>query len=475
MKKILAISIVALGLAACQESPKERNVERDFDESTFVSSNLPIAIIQTNHLTIPDEPKILTKFTLINSPDGVNKLDDTTNLDYGQDEEHRYAGIEVRGFGSQSFAKQQYSLELWEAEEGTSLAGYAIGTTEDALDADEVLEDQKAELLGMAKEEDWVLYAPYADKSLMRNVLAYDLAADISGLWQPKTEFIEVFFSDENNKLDYRGVYILTEKIKRDSGRIDINKLKDDEIDGEDLTGGYILELTPPHRVKSDEVAFSTRDSKMVIAYPKPKDIQPEQIAYISNYTNQFVDALYGANAEDDTTGYTNFVELDSLVDYFLVHELFKNRDGFYASAYFHKDKNGKLVAGPVWDFNLSSGNDTRAINVNLSPSGWFYRDKWVAERLYHSAKFVSAFKARWSELRKGVLSNDALNQRIDGEFAKLNQGAATRNFQKWDILGKFIQGNQIPDSQSHREEVEYLRDWLLNRLSWIDRNIDKL
>jgi hypothetical protein len=475
MKKRLAIAIMALGLSACQESPEERPVERDFDESTFVSSNLPIAIIQTNELTIPDEPKILTKFTLINAPDNVNRPDDINNLDYGQDEAHRYAGIELRGFGSQSFEKQQYGLELWTAADGTSLAGYAIGTTEDTLDDAEVLEDQETELLNMAEEEDWILYAPYSDKSLMRNVLAYDLAADISGLWQPKTEFIEMFFSDENNKLDYRGVYILTEKIKRDSGRIDINKLKDDEIEGEDLTGGYILELTPPQRVASDDVAFSTRDTKMVIAYPKPKDIQPEQIAYISNYTNQFVDALYGANAEDDATGYTNFIELNSLVDYFLIHELFKNRDGFYASAYFHKDKNSKLVAGPVWDFNLSSGNDTRAVNVNLSPSGWFYRDKWVAERLYNSAKFVNAFKSRWLELRNSILSNNALNQRIDDEFAKLNQGAAARNFEKWDILGKFIQGNQIPDSESHSEEVEYMRTWLLNRLAWIDSNIGNL
>lgn len=480
MLKPLVIFTSALTLIACQESPNQKSVERDFDESTFVSSNLPLVVMQTNHLTIPDEPKMLATFTLINSSDGINQLNDTTNLEFGFDEENRYAGIEVRGHGSQSFAKQQYSIELWTNEEGASLAGYDIGTHENVLEDDEVLDDQSTELLGMGKEEDWILYAPYSDKSLMRNVLAYDLATEITGRWQPQTEFVEMFFTDADSQLDYRGVYILTEKIKRDKNRLDINKLKDDEIDGEDLTGGYILELTPKHRIKSDEIAFfagkeQSEEDYFVITYPKAKNLQPEQQAYITDYSNKFVSALYSSNAEDDDTGYTAFAELGSLVDFLLINELFKNRDAFYSSTYFYKDKNEKLVAGPVWDFNLSSGNDTHAKNIDTSPSGWFYTNKWVAERLYESPKFTTAFKARWAELRQGVLSNDAINNRIDSEFSKLNQGAASRNFEKWDILGKFIQGNQIPDSQSHLEEVEYLRAWLLQRLIWIDNNIDKL
>ena len=475
MLKSLSILISALALVACQESPNQQSVEKDFDESTFTSSNLPLVVMQTNHITIPDEPKMLATFTLINSPDNINTLSDSTTLDFGFDDENRYAGIEVRGFGSQAFAKQQYGIELWTHEDGTSLAGYDIGTHEDILEDDEVLDDQATELLGMGKEEDWILYAPYSDKSLMRNVLAYDLATDITGRWQPQTEFVEMFFTDSDNKLDYRGVYILTEKIKRDKNRLDINKLKDDEIDGEDLTGGYILELTPQSRIKPDETSFKAGSDHFVIAYPKTKDIQPEQKTYIETYSNSFIDALYSANADDDETGYTAYAELDSLVEYLLINEMFKNRDAFYSSTYFYKDKNEKLVAGPVWDFNLSSGNDTHVENVNTSPSGWFYTNKWVAERLYQSPKFIAAFKARWTELRSGLLSNEAINQRVDTEFAKLNQGAATRNFEKWDILGKYIQGNQIPDSQSHSEEVEYLRNWLLQRLSWIESNIDKL
>ncbi len=473
MKKLIVIWFTSLTLIACQERPEGQTAEKHFDESTFTHSNLPLAIFQTNGIQIPDEPKVLVTLKIINSPDGTNRLTDLSNLDYGFEQEHLYAGIETRGYSSQAFPKKQYSLELWAPEYDANLINYPIGTHEEVLKADEAIDDQATELLDMEKEEDWILYAPYSDKSLMRNVLAYDLARDISGLWQPQTRFVEVFFSDEHSNLDYRGVYVLTEKIKRDKNRLDLNKLKDDEITGEDLTGGYILELTPPHRLKGDEVTFKAQSGVLAINYPKPDDIQPEQIEYISNYTSKALDALYGKNSEDDDSGYTKYFDLDSLVNYILVHEFFKNRDTFSASTYFHKDRNDKLFIGPVWDFNISSGNDN--IEHLAHSSGWTYKGRWLTNRLYRSEKFVTAFQARWLDLRETELSDEAITNRVQHEYEKLNQGAAKRNFQKWDILGKYVTFNRHPDFSTYKQEVMYLQNWLIKRAHWIDENIENL
>lgn len=473
MNKLAYYGFAALLLSGCVSEPEQQDIERDFDESRFESSNLPIVVMQTNHESIPDEPKILTKFTLINSPTGINQLDETNELDYGFDEEHMYVGMEVRGYSSQDFPKQQYGIELWTANEGLSLAEYEIGTTEDDLEAEDAIDDQAAELLGMGKEEDWILYAPYSDKSLMRNVLAYSIANDISDDWHPQAKYVEMFFTDEEDNLDYRGVYLLTEKIKRDKNRVDINKLKDDEISGEDLTGGYLLEITGTNRLKDDEIAFKTGGRSMIIAYPKPEGLQPEQQAYIEDYVSDFTTALYSEHADDEEIGYQQYIDMDSFVEYLLVNELFKNRDAFSFSTYFHKEKNEKLKAGPVWDFNASSGNDN--VESLASPTGWTFTNHWIASGLYNSPAFIAEFEARWKALREDLLSDEALIDRIQTEFDKLNQGAATRNFEKWDILGRYITFNGNPDLDSHEAEVAYLRDWMLKRVIWIDANITQL
>ena len=475
---ITALSLASLlALTGCQETAKQQSVEKDFDESTFIDSNLPIMVIDTNG-NIPDEPKVLARMKLINEGT-TNRLDNMINLDYGEDEDNRYIGIEVRGFGSQKFAKQQYGIELWEADNDKSLANYDLGTTENQLESDEAIDDNSKELLDMPKEEDWVLYAPYSDKTLMRNVVAYELANNISNYWHPRTKFVEVFFQSDS-ELDYRGVYVLTEKIKRDKNRVNINKLKEEEISGEDLTGGYLLELTPKNRLWRDpdkakiSVSNTSPERHLFVEYPKGDDMQPEQKDYISNVFSDFISLIY-ADQAPTISQLEAHVDTDSLINYLLINELFKNRDAFYSSTYFHKEKNEKIVIGPVWDFNLSSGNDTHVKNINTSPSGWFYRNTWLAEKIFENPELKQALKNRWQALRENEFSDETLSAIISKYYDQLNQGAAKRNFEKWDILGKYIQGNQIPDSNSHKEEVDHFKNWILKRAAWIDSNISKL
>jgi len=480
--KIISLTryLIIIMLVGCDSSSPEpeRILELPFDISQFESSNLPLMIVENQLTPIQDEPKILTKMWLIDNA-GINTLDDMNNLDYGYDETHLFTGIEIRGHSSQKFAKKQYGLELWMSDNGANLNDYEIGTTEDVLKHDDAIGDQKASLLSMPQESDWVINAPYADKTLMRNYFVYRLAADITAQWQPKAHFIELIFKSDN-QLNYRGVYLLTEKIKRDSNRVNINKLTEDEISGEDLTGGYIIELSRRKRVEPSEKSFAVdvgdngyREVVFVVNYPKAKNIRPEQLNYIETYIDSFLAALYSDHADDPTVGYSAFSDLHSLVDFFLIQQLVKNKDGYILSTYFHKDKNGLLVAGPLWDFNLSTGNTEK--NVSESYKGWSFTTNIIAERLLKSPKFITHYKQRWTELREGVLSDNVIESRIDTAMELLSAGAANRNYQVWNVFGYSLQGNEIADSKNHAEEVLYFRQWMLNRLQWIDSHIGSL
>ncbi|MCB0286914.1 MAG: CotH kinase family protein, partial [Calditrichaeota bacterium] len=184
-----------------------------FGQVNFTSSNLPIVVINTNGQTIPDEPKITVNMGIIWNENGQrNFLSDPFNHYDG------LIGIEIRGSSSQMFPKKQYGFETRDADG----------------------EDLDVELLGMPEESDWILHAPYSDKSLMRNVLAYDFANRM-GRYASRTHYCELVLNGE-----YMGVYILMEKIKRDDNRVNIKKLDEDEISGVDLTGGYIIKIDKP-------------------------------------------------------------------------------------------------------------------------------------------------------------------------------------------------------------------------------------
>ena len=174
------------------------------------SSNLPIVIINTNGNAIPDEPKVHAWMAIIdNGPEQRNNITDNAN-DYDGD-----IGIELHGSSSQSFEKKSYGIEL--------------RTPSD--------QDSATSILGMPKEEDWILHGPYSDKSLMRNALTYHIGRAL-GWYASRTRFCEVVINN-----DYKGVYVMAEKIKRDKNRVDISKLNPDEISGDDLTGGYIIKI----------------------------------------------------------------------------------------------------------------------------------------------------------------------------------------------------------------------------------------
>ena len=238
-----------------------------------------------------------------------------------------YIGIEIRGHSSQDyFPKKQYGLETRNSEG----------------------ENLNVSLFGIPKENDWVLYAPYSDKSLMRNVLAYDIARSL-GSYAPRTQFCEVILNN-----DYVGIYVFMEKIKKDSNRVNIY---DPEPDN--LSGGYLLEVSVLSKIDTTDNYFESESQGrfFVIKFPDEDDITVDQIAWITNYINTFESTLYSGSFNDPDIGYYQYIDSPSWVDYILLNEAFRNNDVFYSSTYLHKKKNGKLFAGPVWDFNIAMGN----------------------------------------------------------------------------------------------------------------------
>lgn len=406
----------------------------------FTSSDLPIIIINTNGQTIPDDPKMTATMSVIdNGPGNRNYLTDPYNNYNG------YIGIETRGESSQMFPKKSYALETRDA------AG----------------ENINVELLGFPAENDWILYAPYTDKSMMRNEITFKLSRDI-GRYATRTRACEVVLNG-----DYQGVYTLMEKIKVDNNRVDIASLNPDEISGDDLTGGYILRVDKWDN--NDYPAWSSGGIDFQYFDPGGEELVTQQQQYIRNFINAVNSSISGTNFANPETGYAKYIDVPSFIDNILLTELGKNVDGFRYSTYMYKDKDskgGKLVLGPLWDFNLAYGNVDYNTVVEQPNGGWLYNDYrmfWFP-RLMQDANFRNKMKTRWNSLRGNELSNTRITFLIDSMAASYAE-SQVRNYERWPILGTYVWPNQYI-GRTYAEEVAWFKNWIITRANWMDNNL---
>ncbi|MDH7604099.1 MAG: CotH kinase family protein [Melioribacter sp.] len=424
-----------------------------FSQVKLTSSNLPIIVIDTEGKNIVDEPKIDAHMGIIDNGEGkLNYITDPFNGYNGR------IGIEIRGQSSQQFDKKQYAIE-----------------TRDTLG-----NDIDVSLLGLPKESDWVLNASYIDKSLLRNVLAFKIFNDM-GRYASRTKFCELIINGE-----YRGIYILQEKIKRDKNRVNISKLETADTGGDIITGGYIIKIDkvdfgdktwtspyPPFQGSTQKIVY-------VYYYPDAEEINSVQAEYIKNYVTNFEKVMNASNYNDPFYGYLNYIDLDSFVDMFLIFELSKNVDSYRLSTFFYKDRNKKLCAGPIWDFDLSFGlpdyydgwlTDGWQYKVPLFNDYW-QNPFWVS-KLYNDPIFKNKFAKRWNELKNNILSFETISKFIDDCVNKISD-AKTRNFEKWNQCfdGKTYIWPNKNKFTSYNTEINYLKNWIKQRLDWLDKNI---
>ena len=412
----------------------------------FETSNLPILMIDTYGNSIPDEPRIDAYLGIIDNETGLNHVNDDFNGYNG------HITIEKRGNSSQWNDKAPYRFET----------------------VDEDGENNNVSLLGMPEENDWVLYAPWQDKSMVRNILTYKLSNDI-GRYAPRTKLVELYLND-----GYEGVYVLMEKIKRDGDRVDISKLNPDEISGDDVTGGYILKFD--WFFTGDNIGgFQSNVDGMTYNYhyPQPSDIVPEQEEYIIDYIDNFENIMSSDNYTDLDTGYPSIMNVESFVDFILLQELAKNVDAYRLSTYIYKNKesvDNRLTAGPVWDFNHGYGNcdygETWEIDnwlLEYNPEGGDQMSFWW-ERLWQDENFQYKAAERYTELRSTIFSEEHINSIIDSSVNELGD-AVDRNFSKWPILNTYVWPNYYV-FETHEQEVDYLKSWISDRLEWMDSEI---
>lgn len=404
---------------------------------TFTDSNLPIVIITTDNdpntglpLEIVDDPKILATMKIIKRPDGTrNYLTDqntTGFLNYtGR------IGIEIRGSSTQTLPKKQYSLTTLKADNTSN---------------------NNVSIFGMPSENDWILNGLGFDPSLVRDYLAYYMSREL-GNYASKTEYCEVVING-----DYKGLYVFQEKIKSNENRVNVLKIEVTDNALPNITGGYITKADKT--TGGDPVAFWMDETKFVHDLPKPENATPEQTQYIEAEFNKMQDHAYDDDLED---GYRTIIDVPSFVDFMLVNELCSNADVYQSSTFFHKDRGGKLRAGPVWDFNQSFGSTfTNSSHVDkwqfnngnrIGPPFWSY--------LFDNSDFKCYLSKRWNEVKAPgkPLNKDVLITYMDNALSYISE-AIPREQQRWGTLN------------DHDVDVSRIRTFIVDRTTWITNNI---
>jgi len=415
----------------------------------FTQAVLPLVVINTvGGASIHDEPKTMAQMRLINNPNlQPNHLTDPANGYNGM------IGIELRGHSSQGMPKRSYKFETRNTDSTNN----------------------NVSLLDMPTDNDWVLIANYSDKTLLRNYMSYRIFNKM-GRYAPRMQHCEVMLNGE-----YQGIYLLGESIKRSNGRVDIASIDADDVAGDSLKGGYIFKADwidgGDVTFQSEYPAVGAADGlNYVVTYPKPEDIQPEQLDYISTYFAAFEDDVFNGPLNDSVNGYREFIDEGSFIDYIILTEFTKNIDGYRLSTYLHKHRNGKIHAGPPWDYDLSWGNADYMYG-NL-PSAWDYQTQedytdqcpaWWA-RFFEDTLFQHRLRCRWNELREDVLSNAIIKHEIDSLVARMGT-SIDLNFTKWPILGQYVWPNPGPIPADYAGEIANIKDWVDMRLAWLDNN----
>jgi len=361
--------------------------------------------------------------------------------------------MRVRGSSSAGFPKKGYNLEVHDSR-GAS---------------------RNLSLLGLPADDDWALVASWLyDKSHIHNAFAYEMSNRI-GRYAPRTRLTDVFSNFSGGKLDlsdYAGIYTLMERIQVGPQRVAVTPLNIADITAPAITGGYILKID---RADPDEYSWLTNRglpnsgyTAVVVHAPELDRLAPAQRDYIRNYVQAMEDALYTDRESNwATRNYLNYLDRASWVDHHILNVLAKNVDGLRLSGYFHKNRGGKIIAGPVWDFDRSLGS---ADGRDADPTGWrgtgdatdYWNYEWWGT-LARDPDFQQAWIDRWQSLRSTTFSTPEFHGLVDQLSGQIGAAAAARDAAKWpDNASRFT---------DYAGEISHLKNWIASRANWIDGN----
>lgn len=409
----------------------------------LTDSNLPIVVIEIDGgAPIPDEPRVYGNMKIIWHEDGSrNYLTDINNPAF-----LNYDGrisIEIRGSSSQMPQKKPYGLTTLQADNVTN---------------------NNVSILGMPKENDWILNSLAYDQTGMRDVLAFELSERL-GQYAPRRVYCEVMING-----DYKGLYVFVEKIKVDKNRVNIVQMDENCNAWPEITGGYITKADKPG---NDPVAWQLLEHgsfgwwpnyvEFIHHYPKPENITSGQNRYIKSVFQQ-LQSLASQHNMSIENGIPSLIDIPSFIDFMMIVEFSSNVDAYQLSTFFHKDRKGKLRAGPVWDYNLSFGydefGDRSRYDVwqfdnedNCGPSFWY--------DLFNTDDFHCLMARRWNELTQPgqPLYINVVYNRIDEIDQWISEGVSRDN-QRWYQM------------YNHAYAIQSMKDWLWQRKNWLNQNI---
>jgi len=305
--------------------------------------------------------------------------------------------------------------------------------------------DEKTEVFGMPADKKWIFLAEHSDKTLMRNSLAFEMGY-ISNLdWTPQCVYSEVFINEE-----YNGTYNICQKVETGSDRVDIG----DE--------GYLLEIDTPDHLDPDDIFFNSTIFTIQVKEPEISNGSAEY-NYIKDHVIEFENVLYSSIFKDPNYGYRSYIDVSSVIDWYLINEIAKNVDAKdYSSMYFSHIPGEKIKMGPLWDFDLGFGNVNYA--DSQYPEGFWVKDHAWISRLFEDPYFVNEVKERY----KFFIGNESYFLELIDEKTEYLRWAQQENDNRWDVFGNYIWPNPVV-YDTHIEEVHHLKEWLVTRMRWLD------
>jgi hypothetical protein len=403
-------------------------------------TNLPAVIIHTtNAEDIVEKEKYIKGIVSFIPADGKNIYSDSLD-------------IKGRGNASWGFPKKPYRLKLY----------------------------NKTKVLGnQANEKNWTLINNYGDKTLMRNLLAFDLSKRLEIPYTPAGQAVNVFLNGE-----YKGCYQLCDQIEVADERVEVTKMKTADISGTSLTGGYLIEIDQYANQELSWFQSNQYGIPVTVKYPKDDEIVPEQYNYIKSYFEQFLTALTSSDYKNTTTGYRKYLDVETFIRHFLIGELSGNTDTYW-STYMYKDRNSeKFFVGPIWDFDIAYENDNRTYPINNN-ADWIYSSKGsyagydnkggaraMINRFFTDPAFVSELKATYAKYRNdNTISEESLLQVVDNYATILDQSQKL-NFMRWNIMNSYVHQNPSIWG-SYDAEVNNVRNFIKRRIAWMDTKLD--
>jgi hypothetical protein len=323
-----------------------------------------------------------------------------------------------------------------------------------------------------AKEKNWTLINNYGDKTLMRNLIAFEISKRMEMPYTPAGRPVDVVLNGE-----YVGTYQLCDHIEVADGRVETDKMKTDDTALPKLSGGYLIEVDAFADTESSW--FYSNDAHktpVTVKYPKDDEIVSEQFDYIKDHFNAMQDAIFASNYTDETNGYRRYIDVPSFVRHFLIGELSGNTDTYWSTYMVKKRNDDKFYFGPVWDFDIAFENDERTEPINDKPD-WIYKSGSAAgefrtfiNRLLSDPYLLNEIKTTWAQYRNsGQINSDALCAIVD-QYATEMKASRQLNFKRWDIMYQYI--HMMRPRGDYANNVSILKDFLRQRIAWMDAKL---